>query len=118
MICPHCGQDNLPGNEVCSNCEQDLTPLDRRMPHSAIERSLMEDPVHKLQIKSTETIADTASVRDALHVMLDLNIGAVLVVDKEGKLRGIFSERDLLKKIAGIFDNLADLPVRDFMTAK
>ena len=27
MICPNCGQDNLPGNEVCSNCEQDLTKL-------------------------------------------------------------------------------------------
>jgi len=29
MICPSCGHVNLPGNEECSNCLQDLTPLDR-----------------------------------------------------------------------------------------
>jgi len=45
MICPTCGHDNLPGNEECSNCLQDLTPLDRPAPQTRVERSLMEDPV-------------------------------------------------------------------------
>jgi CBS domain-containing protein len=118
MICPNCGHDNLPGNEVCSNCEQDLTKLDRPMPQSAVEKSLMEDPVHKLQIKAPVTIAHTATVRDAIRIMLDRNIGAVLVVDDRQRLLGIFSERDLLKKIAGIHENLGDLSIREFMTAK
>ncbi len=41
-----------------------------------------------------------------------------MVVDDAGKLLGIFSERDLLKKIAGIHVLYADMPVRSFMTYK
>jgi CBS domain-containing protein len=40
-----------------------------------------------------------------------------LVVDTAGKLLGIFSERDLLTKVAGIHQSFADLPVQQFMTA-
>lgn len=116
MICPNCGQDNLPGNETCSNCEQDLTKLDRPMPHTAVERTLMEDAVRKLHPKPPITITHTATVRQAIELMLDRNIGALLVVDDSKKLLGIFSERDLLKKIAGIHENLGDLRITDFMT--
>ncbi len=117
MICPNCGFDNLPGNEVCSHCEQALTTLDLPTPNSPVERSLMEDPVSILRPKSPITVETSASVREAIKIMLDRNIGAVLVVDEQQKLLGIFSERDLLKKVAGIYENLGDLPVRDFMTA-
>jgi CBS domain-containing protein len=117
MICPNCGHDNLPGNEVCSNCEQDLTKLDRPMPQTAIERSLMEDPVRKLHPKPPLVVPHTATVHQAVQVMLNRNIGAVLVVDGARKLLGIFSERDLLTRIAGRYDNWGELPVIDFMTA-
>ncbi len=38
------------------------------------------------------------------------------MIDERGCLIGIFSERDLLKKIAGIHVLYADMPVRSFMT--
>jgi CBS domain-containing protein len=117
MICPHCGQDNLPGNETCSNCEQALTPLDLPTPHTAIERTLMEDPVRQLHPKEPIIIRADASLREAVRLMLDRNIGAVLVVDQHKKLLGIFSERDLLKRIAGLYENWGELRVGDFMTA-
>ncbi len=50
--------------------------------------------------------------------MLDGNVGAVLVVDTAGRLIGILSERDLLQKVAGIFESYADLPVSRFMTPR
>jgi CBS domain-containing protein len=118
MICPSCGHDNLPGDEECSNCQQDLTPLDRPTPHNRVERSLMEDPVRALTPKKPITLPADATVGDAIQTMLTRNIGAVLIVDGDGKLVGIFSERDLLKKVAGRCCDYADLSVRDFMTPK
>ena len=115
MICPTCGYDNLPGNEECSNCLQDLTQIDRPAPNNRVERSLMEDKVSLLQPKAPATILPTTTVGDAIKTMLNGNFGALLVVDKAQKLVGVFSERDLLTKVAGI-ENYGARPVSDFMT--
>jgi CBS domain-containing protein len=117
MICPTCGWDNLPGNEECQHCQQDLTPLDRPVAQNRVERSLMEDPVSVLRPRAPITVPLAATVGEAMRVMLDRNVGAVLVVDEAGALRGIFSERDLLKKVAGLHADPAVLPVARFMTA-
>ena len=116
MICPHCGNDNLPGNEECGRCGQDMTQLDRPVPGDAVERSLIEDPVGRLNAGKPVTIGPATTVREAIRTMLDSNIGALLVVDDDERLIGIFSERDLLTKIAGLRDDYADLPVNEFMT--
>jgi CBS domain-containing protein len=116
MICPNCGHDNLPGSEECTSCLQDLTQLDRPTAHDRVERSLMEDPVRVLRPRRPVTLRPTATVREAIQTMLARDIGALLVVDATGKLLGIFSERDLLVKVAGIHDDFANLPVEQFMT--
>jgi CBS domain-containing protein len=118
MICPHCGFDNLPGAEECSHCLMDLTQLDRPTANNRIERSLMEDPVNVLQPKKPVTVRPTTTVRETIQIMLDRDIGALLIVDDGGRLLGIFSERDLLTRVAGLHDPFADLPVKQFMTPK
>jgi CBS domain-containing protein len=118
MICPTCGWDNLPGNELCTHCRQDLTLLDHPCAANRVERSLMEDRVDVLDILPPTTIFPHTTVRQAIATMLERNIGALLVVDELGKLIGIFSERDLLKKVAGIHVLYADMPVRSFMTPR
>lgn len=117
MICPTCGWDNLPGSEECGHCQQDLTPLDRPLPQDRVERSLMEDAVAILEPKVPVRIPPETPLSHAIHTMLSSDIGALLIVDAMGNLLGIFSERDLLTKVAGLHDDLANLPVRDFMTA-
>jgi CBS domain-containing protein len=117
MICPHCGHDNLPGGEECSNCLMDLTQLDRPVANNRIERSLMEDPVVVLQPKKPVTVLPSATVRETIQLMLSKDIGALLVVSADNRLLGIFSERDLLCRVAGLHDGYADKPVREFMTA-
>jgi CBS domain-containing protein len=117
MICPTCGHDNLPGNEECSNCQQDLTPLDRPAAHDRVERSIMEDLVSVLHPKPPVTIRPDTTVQAAIQVMLEHDIGALLIVDSKGKMLGIFSERDLLSKVAGVQQNYGDLPVASYMTA-
>lgn len=55
---------------------------------------------HILQIKGNDlwTIASHATVFDALRMMADKDVGALLVMDKD-QLVGIISERDYARKI-------------------
>jgi CBS domain-containing protein len=116
MICPWCDHDNVPGSDECSNCRQDLTQLDRPVAHDRVERSLMDDRVSVLNPRPPVTLPTTATVAQAVDVMLKGEIGTVLLVDDDGKLAGIFSERDLLMKVAGQHDIYSAAYVREFMT--
>ena len=116
MICPNCGYDNLPGSEECGSCQQDLTQLDRPTAYNRVERSLMEDAVAVLQPRQPVTVRPDTTVREAIQIMLGRDLGALLVVGPDGGLLGIFSERDLLTKVAGMHEPYAELPVREFMT--
>ena len=49
--------------------------------------------------RQVHAIAPEATVFDALKLMADRNIGAVLVVDREERLVGILSERDYARKV-------------------
>ena len=57
-----------------------------------------------------------ASVADAIRKMLDYHVGAVGVVDREGRVAGIFTERDVLRKLTLSGMNPETTPVRDLMT--
>src|SRR5437588_8693493 len=118
MICPSCGCTNLPGQETCGNCQQDLTRWDQPRPANRVERSLMEEPVSVLPVHTPTTVSPDTPLCQAMARMLEGNIGAVLVVDAAGRLLGILSERDLLKKVAGVHQPYAELPVSRFMTAR
>src|SRR5258708_6770702 len=118
MICPNCGNDNLPGSEECNRCQQDLTQLDQPVAQNSVERSLMEESVRALNPHTPLTIRPTMTAQEAARIMLEKDVGALLVVDEAGTLLGIFSERDLLKRVAADFDRLKDSPVSNFMTPK
>lgn len=61
-------------------------------------------------------VRQTATVWDALELMEIHNIGAVLVLDDAGNLKGIFSERDYARK--GILKGrpAARTPITEIMT--
>jgi CBS domain-containing protein len=118
MICPSCCHKNLPGDDVCRHCKQPLTPFDLPQPENPVERSVMFDQVKSLKQHPPVTIGQTATISQAIDLMATANVGAVLVVDDAGRLLGIFSERDLLKRIAGLSEDYRDLPITQFMTAR
>lgn len=76
----------------------------------------MEDTVSRLQPRQAVTIGPAMTVKQAIDVMLAHDIGAVLIVDDADQLQGIFSERDLLTKVADPTVDHTQRPVRDFMT--
>lgn len=55
-------------------------------------------------------------LRDALGLMNERRIGAVVVTNPDGTLAGIFTERDLLKRIATAHPGWRDLPISEWMT--
>src|ERR1041385_2561030 len=61
-------------------------------------------------------VPDTATALDAAEYMAGRNIGAVCVLDSEEKLCGIFSERDLLKRVVVHKLDPAAVPIRDVMS--
>jgi len=63
------------------------------------------------------SIGPQATVYDALLVMAERNVGA-LVVLREGQLAGIFSERDYARKVALLGKRSRDTPVSEIMTSK
>jgi len=56
------------------------------------------------------------TIYDAIQVMVNHNIGAVLVVSQDGKLKGIFTERDILKECVQRSDQLKSIKVEAVMT--
>ena len=61
------------------------------------------------------SVHDTASAMDAAEYMASRNIGAVCVLDEQGKLCGIFSERDLLNRVVVRKLDPASVRIRDVM---
>ena len=61
------------------------------------------------------TIGPDAKVFDALKLIAEKKIGALLVVEK-GAVVGILSERDYARKIALFGRHSKDTPVREIMT--
>ncbi len=55
-------------------------------------------------------------VREALRLMNARRIGSVLVVEGGGRLVGIFTERDLLRRVGAAEPGWRDVPVSEWMT--
>ncbi|RJS93083.1 CBS domain-containing protein [Salinisphaera sp. Q1T1-3] len=66
---------------------------------------------------SVWTVGPDDSVYDALQLMSDKNIGAVLVMD-DGHLVGLLSERDYARKLVLENRSSRETPVRDVMTQR
>lgn len=62
------------------------------------------------------TVAPEATVFEALHILAKNEVGALAVVDPQGKLMGIISERDYTRKVALQGKNSREAHVADIMT--
>jgi len=62
------------------------------------------------------SILPEKTVFDAMRLMAEKNIGALLVIDAAGKLVGIVSERDFARKMYAMDKLPRDVAVSDIMT--
>jgi CBS domain-containing protein len=66
-----------------------------------IRGALLNDKVAVLGPAEPVCLRETAMVQEAIERMLSRRQAGVLVVDAEGRLAGIFTERDVLTRVAG-----------------
>lgn len=76
------------------------------------------DILSKRDARSSASLSPTATVRDALQLMADRNIGSVLIIMQGEALLGIFTERDYARKLALKGLASADTPLAEVMSAK
>lgn len=106
----------MPGADQCEACLNSLTTVEPdRRGKTGLERSIESDTVSLLSPAKPVTVPPTAPVREVVGLLTDKNIGCVLVVFCDA-LIGIFSERDVLIRIGDRFEEVANDPIRHFMT--
>lgn len=87
--------------------------------HASKESSTVAETVRSvLRSKGTEiwSVAPDSMVYDAIALMAEKHVGALLVVSK-GKLAGIISERDYARKVVLKGKSSKDTPVSEIMTS-
>lgn len=95
--------------------EDPLSNYDPPQFASAVEAALAESTVDTMQSRPYAEINSTTPVRLAIHALHGLKVSCLLVVENE-KLVGIFTERDVLERVAEQYQNLAHRPISEVMT--
>lgn len=114
VICPNCGYRNMHGADSCENCMSDLRTLDVPETSQIVPDSELLEPLTSLRFSQLRTIGVYGTVREAVALLRDDADSAVVVLDGD-TIAGIFTERDVLKRIAGDPARL-DAPISDYMT--
>src|SRR5881628_2119594 len=63
------------------------------------------------------SIGPDEPVLEAVRVMAERHVGALMVIDTSGRVAGVVSERDYARKVVLQGRSSADTPVRTIMTA-
>lgn len=116
MRCPLCGFDNIDGVDSCDACQTSLVdePVARQK-RTPLEARLARDPLADLKPAHPFVVDPSDTVGEVVALLARRNIGCALVVH-EGRLVGIFTERDVLMKIGADLGEVGQRPVREFMT--
>ena len=97
--------------------EDPLSNYDPPQYRNALERLLAETPVSEVQSNPYASVSTQTTIRSAIALLADRQIACVVVVE-HGELRGVFTERDVLNKVADRYLAICDRPVSEVMTAK
>lgn len=66
-----------------------------------IRGAIFDDTLALLSPPEPVCVRDTVTVQDAVQAMVARGRASVLVVDADGRLAGIFTERDVLRRVLG-----------------
>ena len=117
MNCPSCGHENIDGSDRCENCLAPFRQLDIPSADAAegLARSAMEDNLGRLELDQMISVAPDTSALEVAQLMKTTNSGCALVIEN-GKLLGIFTEHDVLQRMAGVDRELDGVTVKELMS--
>ncbi len=81
-----------------------------------LDKGFLCQSLSMLQPNAPLCVEEAATLEEVLDVLRSKKTGCAIVVDKSGKVAGIFSERDFILKVAKDFESLRKRPVSDYMT--
>ena len=81
-----------------------------------VEEALGEQPVAAIMHEPFATVSADTKVSAAVQKLSGFHI-ACLLVEEDGKLVGVFSDRDVLDRVALEYDDVKDRCVREVMTS-
>ena len=71
---------------------------------------------HVIRDREPYSMRESTTVQEAAEFMASRNIGAVCIVDEVGKLLGVFSERDVVKRVVVQHRDPAAIKVGDVLS--
>ncbi|MCZ7648694.1 MAG: CBS domain-containing protein [Planctomycetota bacterium] len=93
---------------------KDTTSLVKRQ----LTDEVLREPLSHVECSNATCFAPDTCIQQVVETMREARMGAVLITDPEsGKLIGIFTERDLLNRVAGRGWNWRERKIGEVMTA-
>ncbi len=80
-----------------------------------LEQALADQPVASIQATPFASIPPDTPIQEAIQQLAKLDV-ACFLVELDGKLVGVFSDRDILDKVALDFEKMKNQPVSEVMT--
>ncbi len=98
--------------------DDELQVMDEREKESpAIKEGVsLADPLEALGLRDPITVSSDTSLLETFKIMAKNDIGSLLVTDKKGKLKGIITERDIVRKACANCKIVAKKHVGEFMS--
>lgn len=106
-------------NDALSDKDDFQDPLENFEPRvydDPLEQALVEEELGCIRHEPFVAIAPDTTVGEAVKKLAGLHIACLLIAEGD-KLVGVFSERDVLARVALEFEQVKDNPVSDVMTS-
>lgn len=96
--------------------DEELEQMNESTESTQIGKTIrLEDTIKTIKLRHPVTASPETSVARSLELMRDEKIGCLLITENE-KLLGIFTERDIIRRIVGKNLSHDDVDVGDYMT--
>jgi CBS domain-containing protein len=104
-------------NYMTDFLEEELQIMDENSSSSGeISNFNIDDPISSLNLHEVITVKSGTSLFDVINMLNDNKIGATVVVDDKNSALGIFTERDILRKVIAKDLDLKKEKIDNYMT--
>lgn len=118
MFCPACGYENLPGVDYCSECLTSLSHLDltrKAKTESRIEQAILRERAYQIKSPTSISVDENSSLQSVLELMYNNSKSAVIVVNANSEILGIFTERSFTRRAVKSYPANKDQAIKNFM---
>lgn len=119
-VCPSCGHVNIAGIDRCELCLHSMMQRDLPTPRDddRFQNAMMTAPVSEILSRKEVLVAEKTDTIEKLTSVLQKEHENYVLVYENKQLVGIISNRDLLRKVLGKFDDLSLVSAGMVMTPK